>query len=114
MQWSKSVSRSDLFLYFCFMYKLLYVYILKCSDGTYYTGVTNSLDKRLVEHNDGLNVNAYTFKRRPFELVWHEKFTDYDLAIRWEKRLKKWSKRKKEALINGEWSNLKDLSKKEF
>jgi putative endonuclease len=96
------------------MYKLLYVYILKCSDGTYYTGVTNNLDKRLVEHNEGINVSAYTFKRRPVELVWYEKFTDYDLAIRWEKRLKKWSKRKKEALISGEWNKLKDLSKKEF
>jgi putative endonuclease len=96
------------------MYKLLYVYILKCSDGTYYTGVTNNLNKRLIEHNEGVNVNAYTFKRRPVELVWHEKFTDYDLAIRWEKRLKKWSKRKKEALISGEWNKLKDLSKKEF
>ena len=96
------------------MYKLLYVYILKCSDGTYYTGVTNNLDKRLVEHNEGVNVSAYTFNRRPLELVWHEKFTNYDLAIRWEKRLKKWSKRKKEALIKGEWNKLKDLSKKEF
>ena len=91
--------------------KYLYVYILKCHDGTYYTGVTNNLERRLKEHNEGINKEAYTFTRRPVELVFYESFTDYNLAIEWETRLKKWSVKKKEALINSDWKKLVEESK---
>lgn len=90
--------------------KTYFVYILKCSDNTYYTGVTNNLERRLFEHNSGINKECYTFFRRPLELVFYETFNDIDIAITYEKKIKKWSKAKKEAMINGEWNKLKSLS----
>ena len=92
-------------------YKVLYVYILKCADGSYYTGVTNDADRRLVQHQEGTDPDSYTYLRRPVELVFAEMFTDYKLAIAWEKRIKTWSRKKKEALIAGNWDRLKELSK---
>lgn len=92
------------------MFKILYVYILKCSDGNYYTGVTNNLERRLKEHEIGTDREAYTFSRRPLELVYYEMFTDYFSAIDWETRIKKWSRKKKEALINSRWDDLKKYS----
>lgn len=87
--------------------KYLYVYILKCSDNTYYTGITNNPERRIEEHNSGLNNASYTYMRRPVEMVYCERFTDFDLAIRWEKRIKDWSRKKKEALIKNNWDQLK-------
>ena len=96
------------------MYKIIYLYILKCADNTYYTGVTNDLEKRLNQHNTGINKEAYTYTKRPVELVWHEIFNDYLLAFEWETRIKKWSQKKKEALIRGDFELLKILAKKDF
>jgi putative endonuclease len=96
------------------MLKYIYLYILKCNDNSYYTGVTNNLDKRLKEHNLGINPESYTYSRRPLELVYSEAFTNFNLAFEWETKIKKWSKAKKEALINGEFDNLPELSKKKF
>lgn len=89
-----------------------YVYIIKCSDKTYYTGITNNLHRRFTEHVDGINKNSYTFKRRPLELVFSEIFIDVNQAIQFEKRLKKWSKAKKDALINQQYHLLPALSSK--
>ncbi|MDC6362215.1 MULTISPECIES: GIY-YIG nuclease family protein [Flavobacteriaceae] len=94
--------------------KLSYVYILKCSDGTYYTGVTSDLKKRIEEHIVGKRSTSYTFSRRPVELVFCAKFTQIELAIQKEKQIKKWSKAKKEALINGQYDALPNLAKKKF
>ena len=91
--------------------RLFYVYILKCSDASFYIGVTNNLERRLLEHNSDKNIYTYTFSRRPNELVWFEKFTTPDEAIKKEKQLKGWSRKKKEALINENWNNLVNLSK---
>ncbi len=91
-------------------FKLLYVYILKCSDGTYYTGISNNPEKREIQHNIGFNNGSYTYLRRPVQLVYAEGFSDYNLAIEWEKRIQKWSKKKKEALIKNKWDELKRLS----
>jgi putative endonuclease len=90
--------------------KYLYVYILLCSDGTYYTGVTNDIERRLQEHNHGFNKDSYTYSRRPVEMLFAEQFTDFNLAIEWEKRIKKWNVKKKQALINGDWEKLKEES----
>jgi putative endonuclease len=87
--------------------KYLYVYILKCSDKTYYTGVTNDPERRIEEHNHGINKTCYTFSRRPVEMIYSERFADFNLAIKWEKRIKDWSRKKKEALINNNWDQLK-------
>jgi putative endonuclease len=92
------------------LFKLLYVYILKCSDGSYYVGVTNNLERRLEEHNAGLIEDCYTKNRRPVEVVYWEPFSDYNQAFEFETRLKKWSRKKKEALIKGNWDKLKELS----
>ncbi len=94
--------------------KLSYVYILKCSDETYYTGVTSNLTSRLYEHKSELYPDSYTFKRRPLKLVFYCEFTDINLAIEKEKQIKKWSKVKKEALINGDYDALVNLAKKKF
>ncbi len=96
------------------MYKVIYLYILKCSDGTFYTGVTNNLDLRVEQHNIGLNPETYTYTRRPVELMWHEMVTDFNLAFEWETKIKKWSAKKKQALINGDFVLLKELAKKKF
>ena len=66
--------------------KFYYTYIVKCIDNSYYTGITNNLERRIYEHNAGKIRNAYTFKRRPVKLVWFESFTDVNLAILVEKK----------------------------
>lgn len=92
----------------------MYVYILKCSDNTYYTGVTNDLEERFEQHNQGLHVNSYTFTRRPLEIVFYEIFNSPIKAIAFEKKIKKWGKQKKEALIKERFNLLPELSKKKF
>jgi putative endonuclease len=94
--------------------KTYYVYILKCSDKTYYTGITSNLENRLFEHQQGKHQESYTYKRRPLELVFYAEFSDVGFAIDTEKRIKKWSKAKKEALINDEYEKLPNLAKKKF
>ena len=90
--------------------KCMYVYILKCSDGSYYTGVTNDIKRRMIEHNAGEDENAYTFKRRPVELVFCEMLTAPKEAIELEKQIKRWTRKKKEALIERNWHKLKELA----
>ncbi|HRN94311.1 MAG TPA: GIY-YIG nuclease family protein [Chitinophagales bacterium] len=87
-----------------------YVYILKCADSSYYTGVTNNIDRRLAEHHNGINPECYTFKRRPLKLVFNYGFNDVNQAISFEKQLKGWSRKKKEAIINDHWEALKKLA----
>lgn len=96
------------------MYKCYYVYIIECSDGTYYTGITNDLDKRLKQHSKGINKESYTYKRRPIELVFSHLFTDPSQAINFEKQIKGWRREKKLALINDEWEKLPELSRNYF
>lgn len=91
--------------------KTYFVYILKCSDESYYTGFTNNIERRLIEHEQGLNLSCYTFDKRPLELVWFEIFNDVNNAIETEKKIKGWSRRKKEALINEDWEKLVEFSK---
>ena len=91
-----------------------FVYILKCSDDTYYTGSYrgDDLQHRVNDHNNGLRKDAYTFRRRPVELVWNDVFDNpYDM-IDCERRIKGWSRKKKEALIRGDEEALPDLSRR--
>lgn len=90
--------------------KSYYVYILECSDGTFYTGLTNDLSRRLAEHKSGAIPCSYTHVRRPVELMFFEEFNDINNAILLEKRIKGWSRKKKEALIEGNYKELKRLS----
>ena len=90
------------------------VYILKCADNTFYTGITSNLDKRLIEHQSGKHFGSFTFNRRPVQLMYYAEFSDVNRAIRTEKQIKKWSKAKKQALIEGEFEKLPNLAKKKF
>lgn len=94
--------------------KIYYVYILKCKDKSYYTGFTSNLEERINQHNQGKYKDSYTYKRRPVELVFYCEFVNVEMAIEKEKQLKKWSRAKKEALINGELEKLPNLAKKKF
>jgi putative endonuclease len=88
-----------------------HVYILRCSDNSYYTGITNNIERRLEEHQLGENPTCYTFKRRPVELVFNEVFNDVNQAIAFENQVKGWRREKKEAIINGKWDLLPELAK---
>ena len=92
--------------------KTYYVYILQCSDNSYYTGITNNIDKRINEHNHSPDKTAYTYSKRPVKVVYKETFQNPNDAILWEKRIKGWSRKKKEALIKGDFEELKLLSNK--
>lgn len=94
--------------------KIFYVYILECSDNTYYTGITSNMEKRLIEHQSGKHIDSYTFKRRPINLKFYAEFTNVEIAIQTEKQIKKWSRAKKNALINNEFEKLPNLAKKRF
>ena len=94
--------------------KIYYVYMLKCADNTYYTGITSNLTQRVQDHIKGKHIDSYTFSRRPIQLVFFCEFTNVNLAITTEKQIKKWSRVKKEALINNEFEKLPNLSKKKF
>ena len=87
-----------------------FFYILKCSDGSYYAGSTTNLENRIKAHNQEEGA-THTAKRRPVQLVYHERFNSFDDAVNRERQIKKWTSAKKEALISGEKKRLKKLSK---
>ena len=87
-----------------------FFYILQCSDGSFYIGSTTNLKNRVKTHNQGKGA-SYTAKRRPVRLVYHEAFESLGEAVKRERQVKKWSRAKKEALMNGETGNLHNLSK---
>jgi putative endonuclease len=87
------------------------MYILKCSDGSYYTGSTVNLELRFQQHQHGEGAN-YTKKRLPVELIYFEEYSRIDEAVYREKQVQYWSRKKKEALIDGKYSDLPELAKK--
>src|SRR5689334_17351956 len=88
-----------------------FVYMLRCSDRSYYVGSAtgDDLTKRIAEHETGA-YPSYTFTRRPVTLVWSEHFERITDAIAAERKLKGWSRAKKEALIRGDWTSVQSLS----
>ena len=87
-----------------------WMYMLECSDGTFYTGSTNNLTLRLHQHQVGEGAN-YTKKRLPVKLVYSEEFERIDDAFYREKQVQGWNRKKKEALMRGDTELLKELSK---
>jgi len=87
-----------------------FVYMVRCSDGSFYVGVTNDVERRINEHNFGLDPSSYTHERRPVRLVYSTDFQRIEQAIAWEKQLKGWSRAKKIALIDGDWERIVQLS----
>ena len=90
---------------------MFYVYILRCVDESLYVGHTRNIDKRVETHNAGRGA-AFTVKRRPVELVYAEPHDTKTAAIRRERQLKRWTRRKKEALIRGDLALLRSLSRR--
>jgi len=88
-----------------------WLYILRCSDGSYYTGTTRAdLERRVSEHQSG-HFPGYTETRRPVELAYSEHFERITDAIAAERQIKGWSRAKKEALMAGDFARLGDLAK---
>ncbi|MBW8001920.1 MAG: GIY-YIG nuclease family protein [Planctomycetes bacterium] len=75
-----------------------WVYIVQCSDGTYYTGYTNNLEERVARHNKGF-ASKYTSRRRPVKLVWHKEYKYYKKAFLEEIRIKSLTRKQKEHLV---------------
>jgi putative endonuclease len=89
------------------------IYILQCSDGSYYTGLTRrSVEERVSEHVQGLIADCYTFTRRPVKLIFAEHYERIVDAIAAERRIKGWSRAKKEAYIRGDFAALAALAKR--
>ena len=86
-----------------------YVYMLHCSDGSYYVGHTNDLEHRLAANERGA-IEGYTLLRRPVELVFSDQFSTRLEAFHRVRQIKGWSRAKKEALIKGDWEGLVELS----
>jgi putative endonuclease len=84
-----------------------WIYILKCSDDTYYCGSRSNLEQRINEHIFH-KYSGYTSSRLPIELVFSQEFSDISDAIRVERQIKGWNRKKKEALINGDFDLLHD------
>ncbi|MBR6491907.1 MAG: GIY-YIG nuclease family protein [Bacteroidales bacterium] len=87
-----------------------YMYILLCNDGSYYTGSTTDLEHRLEQHFAGEGAN-YTKKHPPVKLLYYEEFDRIDEAFFREKQVQGWSRKKKEALISGNYEKLPELSR---
>ena len=87
-----------------------WVYILRCSDGLYYVGHTDDLDRRFAEHQSG-ELGGYTARRRPVELVFATEMPTRDEALVRERQIKNWGRAKKEALINSDWHRLIKLAR---
>ena len=94
----------------------MYVYILECSDGSYYTGVTNDIERRLWEHQNPEDPKSYTATRLPVSLKYCAEYYSPKDAIAFEKQIKGWNRKKKEALFGQQenWELITKLAKKNF
>jgi predicted GIY-YIG superfamily endonuclease len=90
-----------------------YVYILKCNDNSYYVGHTDDIEKRISEHSLR-EYDCYTSRRLPIRVVFVQSFGSRDEAFTVERQIKKWSRKKKEALIEENFAKLSLLAKKKF
>ena len=92
---------------------MAWTYILECSDGSYYVGSTVHLEQRLWEHNYSETEGAaYTRRRRPVQLVWAAEYASVAEAFAYEKQIQGWSRKKREALIRGEFDHLPGLARR--
>lgn len=89
---------------------MFWVYILQCSDGSYYTGHTDNLEMRLASHQSG-DIAGYTSVRLPIKLVFSQALTSREEALSAEQQIKGWGRAKKEAMMQGDWQKVSDLAK---
>jgi putative endonuclease len=90
--------------------RMPYVYILECADGSFYVGSTRDLEYRLAQHQAGIGCK-YTSKRRPVKVVFSEEYARIDDAYDREKQLQGWGRAKRQALIEGRFTDLPGLSR---
>ena len=88
-----------------------WVYMLRCSDASFYTGHTDNLDLRIAKHQTG-ETGGYTASRLPVELVFAQECATREEALAAERQLKGWSRAKKEAMLLGDWYLVKLLARK--
>ena len=86
-------------------------YILKCNDGSYYMGHTDNLEKRIGEHQSGA-CGGYTSTRLPVQLVFSQDFPTREEALASERQIKGWSRKKKEAMMRGDWNEVSRLARR--
>jgi len=87
-----------------------WVYILKCRDRSYYTGHTDNLEMRVAQHKNRAFLTCYTATRLPIELVFSQRFTTREEALAVERQIKGWSRKKKQAMIAGDWNEVSRLA----
>jgi predicted GIY-YIG superfamily endonuclease len=87
-----------------------WVYMLRCADGSYYTRHTDNLDLRIAKHQSG-EIEGYTLSRRPVELVFARECASRHAALTAERQIKGWSRRKKEAMMRGDWKEVGRLAR---
>ncbi|MBI1299362.1 GIY-YIG nuclease family protein [bacterium] len=92
---------------------MAWMYILECSDGSYYVGSTRNIERRLWQHNQGEGA-TYTARRRPVKLVFAAEFANVADAYAAEKQVQGWGRAKREALMRGDYEALPLLAKKIF
>jgi putative endonuclease len=90
-----------------------WVYILRCADNSYYTGHTDNLEKRMAEQKTG-EFEGYTSTRLPVKLVFAEQFPTREEALSCEQQIKGWSRKKKEALMRGDWKEVSRLAQRGY
>ncbi len=91
--------------------KPFWVYILRCRDGSYYTGHTDDLERRMAQHATGEIPGCYTFTRRPVTLVFSQTCVTREEALAAERQIKGWSRKKKEAMMRGDWAEVSRLAR---
>lgn len=91
-----------------------WVYMLRCSDDSYYTGHTDDLQGRIAQHDTGAFPTCFTFKRRPVELVFAQEHATREEALASEQQIKGWSRKKKAAMIRGDWAEVSRLARSSF
>ena len=89
---------------------MFWVYVLQCAGGKYYTGHSDDLERRIAEHQTG-GFCDFTSRRRPVRLMWSENFLTRIEALEAERRIKPWSRAKKEALFRGDWTAISYLAR---
>lgn len=88
---------------------MFWVYILKYNDGSYYTGHTDNLEKRINLHKSG-ECACYTASRLPLDLAWSQEFNSREEALSAERQIKGWNRKKKEAMMRGDWTEVSRLA----
>ena len=91
-----------------------WVYMLRCSDESYYTGHTDNLESRIAQHFSGAIPGCYTFSRRPLDIVFSQEFVTREKALASELQIKGWSRKKKEAMICGDWAEVSRLARQKY